>query len=169
MAPGGKVPGAPWVYRKFLAKKFHFFIDFSCFFRDFHLFFIKIGHREKNHRFCTHKRGYFRHIFFSMPKYHFISKIRVTLKSVYCKNQRTSKISAPQKLVQHKDQRNRLDIQQITECFQCTFCLMCKNFFRKNLTKLYAFLVEAVYIPCKSLVHDFVFEVGKKRSHGPRC
>ncbi len=40
-----------------------------------------------------------------------------------------------------------LDIQQITEYFQCSVCLMCKNTFCKDFTKLNTFLVKAVDIP----------------------
>ena len=40
-----------------------------------------------------------------------------------------------------------LDFQQITESFQRTVGLMGQNAFRKDFTKLYAFLVKAVHIP----------------------
>ena len=39
------------------------------------------------------------------------------------------------------------DIQQVAIYLQCTVCLMCKNTFCKDFTKLNTFLVEAVYIP----------------------
>ena len=40
-----------------------------------------------------------------------------------------------------------LDFQQITECFQRAVGLVSQNTFCKNFAKLYALLVEAVYIP----------------------
>lgn len=61
------------------------------------------------------------------------------------------------------------DIQKIAELFQSSVCLMCKHTFCKNLTKLYAFLVKAVYVPYKSLEHDLVLKVCQKRSKSLRC
>ena len=54
------------------------------------------------------------------------------------------------------------DIQQIAEYFQCSICLMCKNTFCKNFTKLNTFLVKAVQVPQESLEHYFVFKVCKE-------
>ena len=39
------------------------------------------------------------------------------------------------------------DVQQIAVYLQCTVCLMGQYAFCQNLTQLYAFLIEAVYIP----------------------
>lgn len=68
-----------------------------------------------------------------------------------------------------RDHRILSDIQKIAELFQCSVCLMCKHTFCKNLTKLYAFLVKAVYVPYKSLEHDLVLKVCQKRSKSLRC
>lgn len=53
----------------------------------------------------------------------------------------------------------RLDIQHITENFQSAVSIMSQNAFCKDLTKLYAFLVEAVQVPYEALEHDLVFKV----------
>ena len=55
----------------------------------------------------------------------------------------------------------RSDIQKVTEYFQCTVCIVCKDTFRKDFTELNTFLVEAVQVPYEALEHDFVLEVGK--------
>ena len=34
--------------------------------------------------------------------------------------------------------------------------------FCQNLTQLYAFLIEAVYIPCKALEHNLIFKMCKQ-------
>ena len=57
---------------------------------------------------------------------------------------------------------SRSDIQKVAEYFQCSVCLVCKNTFCKDFTKLNAFLVKAVYIPQESLEHNFIFEVCKE-------
>ena len=41
---------------------------------------------------------------------------------------------------------------------------MSQNAFCKDFTKLYAFLVEAVYVPQESLEHDLILEVCKQCS-----
>ena len=45
---------------------------------------------------------------------------------------------------------------------------MCKYTFRKNFTKLNAFLVEAVQIPYEALEHDLVLKVSKQCTQGSR-
>ena len=46
---------------------------------------------------------------------------------------------------------------------------MCKYTLCENLTKLNTFLIEAVYIPYKSLEHNFILKVSKKSSESLRC
>ena len=46
---------------------------------------------------------------------------------------------------------------------------MCKYTFCKYFTKLYTFLVKAVYVPQESLEHNFVLEVSKKCTKRFRC
>ena len=48
-------------------------------------------------------------------------------------------------------------------------CLVSKYTFCKDFTKLYAFLVKAVYVPQESLEHNFVLEVSKKCTKRFRC
>ena len=54
------------------------------------------------------------------------------------------------------------DIQQVAIYLQCTVCLMGQYAFCQNLTQLYAFLIEAVYIPCKALEHNLIFKMCKQ-------
>ena len=42
---------------------------------------------------------------------------------------------------------------------------MCQYLLCQYLTELYAFLVEAIYIPQKALEHDLVLEMGEQRTH----
>ena len=46
---------------------------------------------------------------------------------------------------------------------------MCKDTFCKNFTKLYTFLVKAVYIPYESLEHNLIFKVSEECTKCFRC
>ena len=54
------------------------------------------------------------------------------------------------------------DVQKVTEYLKRSICVMCKNTFCKDFSKLNAFLVEAVQVPYEALEHDLVLKVSKK-------
>ena len=50
------------------------------------------------------------------------------------------------------------DIEKLAVDLQSAVGVVGQNLLGKNLTKLYAFLVKAVQIPCKALEHDLVLK-----------
>lgn len=54
----------------------------------------------------------------------------------------------------------RLNIQQITECFQRTLGIVSQNFLGQYFAKLYPLLVKAVDIPYKALIHHLILKMG---------
>ena len=57
---------------------------------------------------------------------------------------------------------NILFDEKTSVCFESTFHLAAEDSLSKLLAELYAFLVEAVYIPYEALEHYFVFVVSEQ-------
>src|SRR5574344_265815 len=50
-----------------------------------------------------------------------------------------------------------LNVEQTAVRFKRAVSFVCKHFLCEFLSELYAFLIEAVYVPDKSLKHHFIF------------
>ena len=59
--------------------------------------------------------------------------------------------------------------QKACVSLECWLHVVCKNCLCQCLSKLYAFLVKAVYIPDKALEHYLVLVVGKECAQSFRC
>ena len=59
--------------------------------------------------------------------------------------------------------------KQLAVLCQSTVCILCENCLGQDLTELYAFLVEAVDIPCEALEHNFILEMSEDGAECFRC